>query len=205
MSSSFSGSLLYWLFCIILWSSLGRKQRYTESSPTPLGIGALPPIIKPEIEPHCVGVPKFIMCGSRNSGRQSVVSQENYNFLTNNMNKLLEEEKADKIREQYQETLPFDTETLFLVLVVGVVLAILSAGIYYCAQYKQARSDGAHARAARTLNIDAGGIGAPKHVLAPLMLEEGSGSCSDSSYRPRPRSRSLSRSHSCANVSCSRE
>ena len=35
------------------------------------------------------------------------------------MNKLLEEEKADKIREQFQETLPFDTETLFLVLVVG--------------------------------------------------------------------------------------
>ena len=205
MYSSFSESLLSWVFYIILWSSLGRRPKYIASSPTPFGIGALPPRTKPEIEPHCVGVPKFIMCGSRNSGRQSVVSQENYNFLTNNMNKLLEEEKADKIREQFEETLPFDTETLFLVLVVGVILTILSAGIYYCAQYKQARHDGAHARAARTLNIDAGGIGAPKHVLAPLMMEEGSGSCSDSSFRPRPRSRSLSRSHSCANVSCSRE
>ena len=199
------GSLRSWLSCITLWLFLVNGPRYTGSSPTPFGIGALPPVTKKEIEPHCVGVPKFIMCGSRNSGRQSVVSQENYNFLTNNMNKLLEEEKADKIREQFEETLPFDTETLFLVLVVGVILAALSAGVYYCAQYRQARSDGAHARAARTLNIDAGGIGAPKHVLAPLMMEEGSGSCSDSSYRPRPRSRSLSRSHSCANMSCSRE
>ena len=128
MSSYFLGSPLYWCFYILLWSSLGRKMRFIESSPTPYGIGALPPVTKREIEPHCVGVPKFIMCGSRNSGRQSVVSQENYNFLTNNMNKLLEEEKADKIREQFEETLPFDTETLFLVLVVGVILAILSAG-----------------------------------------------------------------------------
>ena len=67
-------------------------------------------VTKREIESHCIGVPKFIMCGSRNSGRQSVVSQENYNFLTNNMNKLLEEEKADKIREQFEETLPFDMQ-----------------------------------------------------------------------------------------------
>ena len=179
MSSFSLASPLYWLLFILLWSSLERRLKFIASLPTPYGIGALPPVTKKEIEPHCIGVPKFIMCGSRNSGRQSVVSQENYNFLTNNMNKLLEEEKADKIREQFEETLPFDTETLFLVLVVGVILAILSAGVYYCAQYKQARNDGAHARAARTLNIDAGGIGAPKHVLAPLMMEEGSGSCSD--------------------------
>ena len=136
MSSFFLGSPLYWLLSILLWSSLERRRKFTVSSPTPFGIGALPPVTKREIEPHCIGVPKFIMCGSRNSGRQSVVSQENYNFLTNNMNKLLEEEKADKIREQFEETLPFDTETLFLVLVVGVILAILSAGVYYCAQYK---------------------------------------------------------------------
>ena len=48
------------------------------------------------------------------------------------MNKLLEEEKADKIREQYEETLPLDTETLFLVLVVAVILLALSLGIYPC-------------------------------------------------------------------------
>ena len=125
MSSYSLGSLLYWLSCIFLWLFLGNGVKFTESSPTPYGIGALPPVTKREIEPHCIGVPKFIMCGSRNSGRQSVVSQENYNFLTNNMNKLLEEEKADKIREQFEETLPFDTETLFLVLIVGVILACL--------------------------------------------------------------------------------
>ena len=140
------------------------------------------------------------MSGSKNNNR---ISQENYNFLTNNMNKLLEEEKADKIRQQYEETLPFDTETLFLVLVVAVILIALSLGIYYCAQYRQARQDGAHSRAARTLNIDAGGIGAPKHVLAPLMFDESS--FSDSSRPGLRRSRSLSRTHSCANLSCGRE
>ena len=129
MYSFSSGSLFFWLFYIMLWCFLEKRLRSTESSPTPYGIGGLPHVTKRQIEPHCIGVPKFIMCGS-NLGTQRV-SQDNYNFLTNNMNKLLEEEKADKIREQYKETLPFDKEMLFLVFVVSVLLLALSAGISF--------------------------------------------------------------------------
>ena len=125
----FIGLAIFLAFYITLWSFLAKQQRFTEPSPAPYGVGALPHDTKQQIELHCIGVPKFIMWGL-NRGTQRV-SQDNYNFLTNNMNKLLEEEKADKIREQYKETLPFDKEMLFLVFVVSVLLLALSAGISF--------------------------------------------------------------------------
>ena len=97
--------------------------------------------------------------------------QDSYNMLTMNLNKMINNEKEDRVRDEYHSTLPFYTDTLFLVLIVLVLLGLIVAAIWLCTRFRQARQQGAHARAARRLNIDTGGIGAPKHYISPVEVE----------------------------------
>ena len=79
--------------------------------------------------------------------------QDSYNMLTMNLNKLVNNEKEDRVRDEYRSTLPFHTDTLFLVLIVLVLLGLIVGAVWLWVRFRQARQQGAHARAARRLNI----------------------------------------------------
>lgn len=95
-------------------------------------------------------------------------AQHPFSVLQQQMSNLVTKENEDRIIEQFTSNLPYDTGTLFLVLVVLVIILLVIAISCLAVRYCQARAEGRLSRAARTLNIDTGGIGAPKHVLSPV-------------------------------------
>ena len=116
-----------------------------------------------------------------------------------NLNKMVNNEAEDRVRDEYHSSLPFHTDTLFLVLVVLIFIGVIIAMVYLFVRFRQARSESSNARAARRLNIETGGIGAPKHYISPLEME-------------MPTMRSIrsqqdfrrSRRHSCGKLDCDR-
>ena len=62
-------------------------------------------------------------------------------------------------------------ETLFLVLVVMFIIGLIIGTVWLYVRFRQARSEGSHARAACRLNIDTSGLGAPKHYISPVEME----------------------------------
>ena len=121
--------------------------------------------------------------------------QDSYNMSTMNLNKLVNNEKEDRVRDEYRSSLPFHTDTLFLVLIVLVLLGLIVGAVWLCVRFRQARQQGAHARAARRLNIDTGGIGAPKHYISPVEVEM---------PKMHPNRHASTRRHECNNGDCDR-
>ena len=112
-----------------------------------------------------------------------------------NLNKMVHNEAEDRVRDEYHSQLPFHTETLFLVLVVLIFIGFIIGVVWLVARFRQARSGSSNARAAHRLNIETGGIGAPKHYISPLEMEMPT----MRSTRSHPDFR-RSRRHSCGNV-----
>ena len=145
------------------------------------------------------------MCGSQKEDYRQYelerrkTQQDNYNLMTMNLNKMVNNEAEDRVRDEYHSTLPFHTETLFLVLVFLIMIGFIIGVVYLFVRFRQARSESSNARAARRLNIETGGIGAPKHYISPLEMEMPAlrATRSHQDYR-------RSRRHSCGNLECDR-
>ena len=145
------------------------------------------------------------MCGSKKEDYRQYelekrkTQQENYNLMTMNLNKMVNNEAEDRVRDEYHASLPFHTETLFLVFVVLAMIGGIVGVVYLYVRFRQARSESSNARAAQRLNIETGGIGAPKHYISPLETEMPA----MRTTRSYPDFR-RSRRHSCGNFDCDR-
>ena len=117
--------------------------------------------------------------------------------MTMNLNKMVNNEAEDRVRDEYHSSLLFHTETLFLVFVVLMMIGFIIGVVYLYVRFRQARSESSNA--AQQLNIETGGIGAPKHYISPLKMEMPAlrATRSHQDYRH-------SRRHSCGNLECDR-
>ena len=119
-------------------------------------------------------------------------------FHVNNQ-MMVNNEAEDRVRDEYHSTLPFHTGTLFLVLVVLIMIGFIIGVVYLFVRFRQARSESSNVRAAHRLNIETGGIGAPKHYISPLEMEMPTMRTTRSHQDYR-----RSRRHSCGNLDCDR-
>ena len=131
--------------------------------------------------------------------------QDNYNLMTMNLNKMVNNEAEDRVRDEYHASLPFHTETLFLVFIVLAMIGLIVGVVYLYVRYRQARSESSNARAAQRLNIETGGIGAPKHYISPLEMDMPSLQATRSHPDYRHQDFRRSRRHSCGNFDCDRK
>jgi len=97
-----------------------------------------------------------------------LVSRDQFNAMSSNINNVIKFQEKENMRNSFHSELPFHTDTIFLILVVVLVLIALAGATWLLAKYSAARKEGRTQRAARVLNIETGGIGAPKHVVTAV-------------------------------------
>ena len=100
----------------------------------------------PRIFPDLSNVP-CTMCGSQEEDYRQYelerrkTQQDNYNLMTMNLNKMVNNEAEDRVRDEYHSTLPFHTETLFLVYVVLMMIGFIIGVVSLFVRFRQARSE----------------------------------------------------------------
>ena len=94
---------------------------------------------------------------------------------------------------------------MFLVFIVLALIGLIVGVVYLYVRYRQARSESSNARAAQRLNIETGGIGAPKHYISPLEMDMPSLQATRSHPDYRHQDFRRSRRHSCGNFDCDRK
>ncbi len=99
-----------------------------------------------------------------------VVSKDQFNAMSQNINNIIDIQKKEHVEDELIADLPFHTDTLFLVLLVIIAILIIAFVVWLFSKYSHARNESAPQRAAKLLNIETGGIGAPKHIISPVSI-----------------------------------
>jgi len=112
------------------------------------------------------------MGGQQSRDQSKGISKDQFTAMSNNVNNIIDIQKRNHLEDEFSSELPFHTDTIFLMLIVGLVVLGVILVSMMVAKYSHARKESRPQRAARTLNIEAGGIGAPKHVITSMPLHQ---------------------------------